>query len=68
MHDVGELLKQADLAMYQAKSLGRNTLCFFDPAMQATVSTNATISAELRVAIWEQQFVLHYQPQVDRQA
>jgi diguanylate cyclase (GGDEF)-like protein/PAS domain S-box-containing protein len=33
--DVGELLKQADLAMYQSKALGRNTLCFFDPAMQS---------------------------------
>ena len=64
--DVGELLKQADLAMYQAKSLGRNTLCFFDPAMQATVSNNAAVSVDLREGLRARQFVVHYQPQVDR--
>ena len=65
--NVGELLKQADLAMYQAKTLGRNTLCFFDPAMQATVNANAALGADMRIALKEKQFVVYYQPQVDRQ-
>ena len=64
--DVAELLKQADLAMFQAKSMGRNQLCFFDPDMQASMSHHATIRSDLRVALREQQFTLHFQPQVDR--
>jgi diguanylate cyclase (GGDEF)-like protein/PAS domain S-box-containing protein len=61
---VGDLLKQADLAMYQAKASGRNTLCFFDPMMQAAATANAALSSELRRALHESEFVLHYQPQV----
>lgn len=61
---LGDLLKQADLAMYQAKASGRNAMCFFDPAMQATANLNAALTSELRQALKEQQFVLHYQPQV----
>jgi len=60
-----ELLKRADTAMYQAKAAGRNALRFFDPEMQAAVSLRARLESELRSAIDQQQFVLHYQPQVD---
>ena len=62
--NVADLLKQADLAMYQAKALGRNSLCFFDPAMQAVVTANATMQVELRQGLRKQEFLLYYQPQV----
>ena len=65
-HDsVEDLLKRTDLALYQAKDGGRNTLRFFDPEMQAAVSERAELEADLRQGLQEQQFVLYYQPQVD---
>ncbi len=59
-----ELLKQADIAMYQAKNSGRNTLRFFDPKMQASITARVIMEADLRQAVTEQQFILYYQPQV----
>jgi diguanylate cyclase (GGDEF)-like protein/PAS domain S-box-containing protein len=60
-----DLLKQADIAMYQSKKSGRNTLRFFDPDMQSTINTRAELEDDLRAALVKQQFQLHYQVQVD---
>ncbi|MFZ4479809.1 MAG: EAL domain-containing protein [Rhodoferax sp.] len=62
-----EPLKWAELAMYQAKAAGRNSLRFYDPQMQAAVSARAALEAGLREAIAKSQFLLHYQAQVTDQ-
>ena len=59
-----EPLKRAELAMYQAKAGGRDTLRFFEPQMQEMVSAKVTLEADLRQAIADQQFRLYYQAQV----
>lgn len=59
-----ELLKQADLAMYQAKAAGRNTFRFFDPAMQVRVSEHAALARDIRQAIQRNDFFLTFQPQI----
>ncbi|MDA8444652.1 PAS domain S-box-containing protein/diguanylate cyclase (GGDEF) domain-containing protein [Paracidovorax valerianellae] len=63
---VDDLLKHADMAMYQAKAAGRNAVRFFDPEMQAAVSARAVLEAELRRGLQAGELVLHYQPIVDR--
>ncbi|WP_229464534.1 EAL domain-containing protein [Massilia sp. 9I] len=66
--DIGELLKRADMAMYEAKASGRNTLRFFNPGMQAALSARMALENDLRQAVrqCDAQFELHYQPQIDR--
>ena len=66
-HDTSgdELLRQADIAMNQAKRVGPNTLRFFDPGMQAAISARADLENELRMAVDRKQFELHYQIQMD---
>jgi diguanylate cyclase (GGDEF)-like protein/PAS domain S-box-containing protein len=60
-----EVLKQADIAMYQAKTAGRNTFRFFDPQMQSAISARFSLEDELRKALDNRQFQLYYQLQVD---
>ncbi|MGD0830580.1 MAG: EAL domain-containing protein [Terracidiphilus sp.] len=60
-----EVLQQADIAMYQAKSAGRNTVRFFAPSLQAAVNARAAMEEDMRVALREDQFLLYFQPQVD---
>jgi diguanylate cyclase (GGDEF)-like protein/PAS domain S-box-containing protein len=62
---LGELLKHADIAMYEAKGAGRNTLRFFDPRLEAVVSARAALEADLRLALAQDELSLNYQPQVD---
>ena len=61
-----ELLKQADLAMYEVKAAGRNNARFFDPEMETVVTARAALEADLRQALRDDEFLLHYQPQLDR--
>ncbi|WP_288013138.1 GGDEF domain-containing phosphodiesterase, partial [Diaphorobacter sp.] len=61
-----ELLKRSDLAMYEAKAAGRDTLRFFDPQMQAAVSERAALEADLRAGLDAGQLELFYQPKVDQ--
>jgi len=63
--EIEELLKQADISMYQAKKSGRNTLRFFDPVMQEVINTRADTERDLRLALDNNEFQLYYQVQVD---
>jgi diguanylate cyclase (GGDEF)-like protein len=63
--DLFDLLKNADLAMYAAKAAGRRTYRFFDPAMEQQANHRRELEADLRAALAQGTFELHYQPQVD---
>jgi len=61
-----EILQQAEIALYQAKSAGRNAIRFFSPALQSAVNARAELEEDLRQGIKAKQFLLYYQPQVER--
>ena len=62
---VEDLLKRADLAMYQAKAAGRNALRFFEPEMQRVVAARAALEDEMRNGLKHGEFRVFYQAQVE---
>jgi diguanylate cyclase (GGDEF)-like protein/PAS domain S-box-containing protein len=65
-NDVGTVMKYADTAMYHAKEKGRNGFQFFSPEMNQAAMARLDVEQQLRAALKLDQFVLHYQPRLDR--
>ena len=63
--DLDSLLRNADIAMYHAKSEGRNRFAFYRESMRQATARRLSLEHELRRAIENEQFELHYQPQID---
>jgi diguanylate cyclase (GGDEF)-like protein/PAS domain S-box-containing protein len=66
IYSVQDGITQAELALYHAKSVGRGSTRFFEPHMQVAAATRLQIENELRVALYERQLEVFYQPQVDQ--
>jgi|GEM_PF-4178580 len=62
-----EVIKRADVAMYQAKAAGRGTMRFFDPVMQAALDDQSALATDLQRALAAGQMSLHFQGQIDGQ-
>ena len=60
-----EVLRRAEMAMYQAKSLGRNVCCFFDPQLQSALQERRSLEQDMRAGLDAGEFELFYQPQVE---
>ncbi len=65
-NQANDVLQQADIALQMAKADGRNTMRFFSTALQAVVNARARLEEELRLAVRTGQFLLYYQPQINR--
>ena len=63
--DLFALLKSADIAMYAAKAAGRRTYRFFEPSMEKQANLRRELECDMRAALVEGEFELHYQPLVD---
>ncbi len=64
----GDVLKHADTAMYRAKAAGRDTIRFYRPSMQHAADQRLNLEKDLRSALENEQFELHYQPLIDNNA
>lgn len=60
-----ELIEHADIAMYTAKEKGKNTYCFFESDLKQVTTREVILTKSLRKAIVKNEFILHYQPQID---
>ncbi|GGB41394.1 hypothetical protein GCM10011316_11660 [Roseibium aquae] len=60
-----QVISNADVALYRAKSMGRHTYCIFQPGMGDEVRQRRSLEKDLSDAIYEEQFELHFQPRVD---
>jgi diguanylate cyclase (GGDEF)-like protein/PAS domain S-box-containing protein len=67
LQTVDDILKRADVAMYQAKAAGRNCLRFFDPGVQAVVEARSQLEQDLRRSVDREELALFYQPIVNAQ-
>jgi diguanylate cyclase (GGDEF)-like protein/PAS domain S-box-containing protein len=66
--DATSLVKHADSAMYQAKAAGRNNYQYYSAALSLHTSEQVALEGQLRRAVKQGEFVLHYQPQLDQEA
>ena len=64
-HSLDEMMRRADLSMYESKQLGKNRARFFDPVMQETVTARLRMEDEIRSALAARQFDVFYQPQFE---
>jgi diguanylate cyclase (GGDEF)-like protein/PAS domain S-box-containing protein len=63
--EIGDLIKNADIAMYHAKAVGRRNYQFYTEKMREEVAQRVTVEHELESALKNGEFVLHYQPQIE---
>ena len=63
--EADDLIKKADMALYRAKETERGTMCLYEPAIQAQSLARRAMERDLRQAIGEEQFDLHYQPVIE---